>query len=96
VGYWQGSCFISPLGGDLFQNAPRTVSNSEFRDPQRKIILLRLLRNFRISDSASLTVRAEPLFDLNAKLLDYSFGGYLNFGQDLLLDNVGKRVRVGQ
>ncbi|MET4076673.1 hypothetical protein ABIB44_003948 [Hymenobacter sp. UYCo722] len=96
VSYWQGSRFISPLGGDLYQSASRTVSNPEFRDPQRKIVLVRLLRDFRISDAASLTARAEPLFDLNAKLLDYSFGMYLNFRQDWLLDNIGKRVRVGQ
>ena len=96
VSYWQGARFISPLGGDLYQSASRTVSNPGFRDPQRKIVLLRLLRDFRISDAASLTARAEPLFDLNAGLLDYSFGMYLNFRQDWLLGNVGKRARVGQ
>ena len=82
VSYWQGSRFVSPLGGDLFQSASRTVSNPEFRDPQRKIVLVRLLRDFRITDAASLTARVEPVFDLNARLLDYSFGMYLNFRQD--------------
>ena len=96
VSYWQGSRFVSPLGGDLFQSASRTVSDPDFRDPQRKIVLVRLLRDFRIADGASLTARAEPLFDLNAKLLDYSFAMYFNFRQDWLLGNIGKRVRVGQ
>ncbi|GAA4044109.1 hypothetical protein GCM10022409_32720 [Hymenobacter glaciei] len=96
VSYWQGSRFISPLGGDLYQSASRTVSNPDFRDPQRQIVMVRLLRDFRISDAASLTARAEPLFDLNAGLLDYSFGMYLNFRQDWLLGNIGKRVRMGQ
>ena len=72
------------------------MSNPDFRDPKRQIVLVRLLRDFRISDAASLTARAEPLFDLNAKLLDYSFGIYLNFRQDWLLGNIGKCARVGQ
>jgi hypothetical protein len=96
LSYWQGSRFIAPLGGDLYQSASRTVSNPDFLDRQRKILLVRLLRDFRISDAAALTVRVEPLYDFNAKLLDFSFGVYLNFRQEWLLGNVGKRVRVGQ
>ena len=96
LSYWQGSRFISPLGGDLYQSASRTVSNPDFLDRSRNILLVRLLRDFRISDAASLTARVEPVFDFNARLLDYSFGMYLNFRQDWLLGNVGKRVRVGQ
>jgi hypothetical protein len=96
VSYWQGSRFMAPLGGDLYQSASRTVSNPTFLDPKRNIVFVRLMRDFRISDGAALTARVEPVFDLNAKLLDYSFGMYLNFRQDWLLGNVGKRVRVGQ
>ncbi len=96
LSYWQGSRFIAPLGGDLYQSASRTVSNPEFLDRQRKILLVRLLRDFRISDAAALTARVEPLYDFNAKLLDFSFGVYLNFRQEWLLGNVGRRVRVGQ
>ena len=57
---------------------------------------MRLLRDFRISDAAALTVRVEPVYDFNAQLLDFSFGVYLNFRQEWLLGNVGRRVRVGQ
>ncbi|MBU6120127.1 hypothetical protein [Hymenobacter siberiensis] len=96
LSYWQGSRFMAPLGGDLYQSASRTVSNPEYLDRQRKILLVRLLRDFRISDAAALTVRVEPLYDFNAQLLDFSFGVYLNFRQEWLLGNVGKRVRVGQ
>ena len=96
LSYWQGSRFISPLGGDFYQSSSRTVSNPDFLDRERRLLFVRLMRDFRISDAASLTARVEPVFDLNAKLLDYSFGMYLNFRQDWLLGNVGKRVRVGQ
>ena len=96
LSYWQGSRFIAPLGGDLYQGASRTVSNPEFLDRERRILLVRLLRDFRISDAAALTVRVEPVYDFNAKLLDFSFGVYLNFRQEWLLGNTAKRVRVGQ
>ena len=96
LSYWQGSRFIAPLGGDLFQSASRTVSNPDYLDRQRKILLVRLLRDFRIADAAALTVRVEPLYDFNAQLLDFSFGVYLNFRQEWLLGNVGRRTRVGQ
>ena len=96
LSYWQGSRFISPLGGDLFQSLSRTVSDPGFLDRERRILLVRLLRDFRISDAAALTVRVEPLYDFNTQLLDFSFGVYLNFRQEWLLGNVGKRVRVGQ
>ena len=96
LSYWQGSRFISPLGGDYYQSTSRTVSDPQFVDPFRRVLMLRLLRDFRISDAAALTARIEPVYDFNARLLDYSFGMYLNFRQDWLLGNVGKRVRVGQ
>ena len=96
LSYWQGSRFISPLGGDLFQSASRSVSDPNFVDRERRVLLLRLLRDFRISDAAALTARVEPVFDFNTRVLDYSFGIYLNFRQEWLLGNVGKRIRVGQ
>ena len=96
LSYWQGQRFISSLGGDLFQSLSRTVSDPAYTETNRRVLLLRLLRDFRISDAAALTVRVEPVYDLNARLLDFSFGIYLNFRQEWLLGNVGQRVRVGQ
>ena len=96
LSYWQGSRFIAPLGGDLYQSLSRTVSDPNAIDRNRQILLLRLLRDFRISDAAALTVRVEPLYDFNAKLLDFSFGVYLNFRQEWWLGNVARRARTGQ
>lgn len=96
LSYWQGQRFISPLGGDLYQSLSRTVSDPTYTEANRRILLLRLLRDFRISDAAALTVRVEPVYDFQARLLDFSFGIYLNFRQEWLLGNVGQRVRVRQ
>ena len=96
LSYWQGSRFISPLGGDVFQSLSRTVSNPDFLDRERRVLLVRLLRDFRISNAAALTARVEPLYDFNTQALDFSFGVYLNFRQEWLLGNVSQRMRVRQ
>ena len=96
VSYWQGRRFLSVLGGDLYQGASRTVANPNYVEPNRQLLILRLMRDFRIADAAAITARIEPVFNLNnARLFDYSFGIYLNFRQEWLLGNVARRVRVG-
>jgi len=96
VSYWQGQRFLSPLGGDFYQSASRTVSDPGFLDPHRKIIMVRLMRDIRVSDAAAITARVEPVYDLNSGALDYSLAMYFNFRQEWLLGNIGKRARVGQ
>ncbi len=96
LSYWQGHRFISSLGGDLYQGLSRSVSEPTYSEPNRRLLLVRLMHDFRISDAAALTARVEPVFDLNTRSLDYSFAMYLNFRQEWLLGNVGKRVWVGQ
>jgi hypothetical protein len=96
LSYFEGRRFISPLGGDLYQGLSRSVTDPGYSEATRQLLLLRLMRDFRIDDAAALTVRLEPVYDLNARLLDFSLGVYLNFRQEWLLGNVGRRVRVGQ
>jgi len=96
LSYFEGNKFISPLGGDLYQGLSRSVTDPGYVEANRRLLLVRLMRDFRIDDSAALTLRIEPVYDLNAQLLDFSFGVYLNFRQEWLLGNVGRRVRAGQ
>jgi len=97
VSYWRGSNFISVLGGDLYQGASRTVSSPDYIEPERQIVILRLMRDFRIADAASVTARIEPIFDVNnSSFTDYSFSMYFNFRQEWLLGNVSRRTRAGQ
>ena len=52
------------------------------------------MRDFRISDAAALTARVEPVYDFNARVLDYSLAMYFNFRQEWLLGNIGKRASL--
>jgi hypothetical protein len=96
LSYWRGHQFYAPLGGTYYQSVSSTVADPTFTDRERQLLIVRLLRDFRISDAAAVTVRVEPVYDFNAKLLDFSFGVYLNFRQEWLLGNLGRRTRVGQ
>jgi len=96
LSYWRGSNYYSPLGGPYYQSVASIYGTPGFTDPERRLLLVRLLRDFRVSDAAAVMVRVEPVYDFNKKLLDFSFGVYLNFRQEWLLGNVGRRVRVGQ
>ena len=96
VSYWQGHDFYAPFGGPYYQSVASRYGTPGYTDANRRLVLLRLLRDFRISDAAAVTVRVEPVYDIGHQILDYSFGVYLNFRQDWLLGNLAKRVRVGQ
>lgn len=96
LSYWQGHQFFAPLGGNYYQSIASRYGTPGYTDAERRLLLVRLLRDFRISDAAALTVRVEPVYDFNRQLLDFSFGVYLNFRQDWLLGNVGRRARAGQ
>jgi hypothetical protein len=93
LSYWQGHKFYAPLGGSYYQGLSSAVGAPNFTDPQRQLLLVRLLRDFRISDAAALTVRVEPVYDFNARVLDFSFGVYLNFRQEWLLGNARRRAQ---
>ncbi|GGF16496.1 hypothetical protein [Hymenobacter cavernae] len=85
LSYWQGNHFVAPLGGRLYQSVSTTVANPQFTDANRKILLVRFLRDFRLPGHVVLSTRLEPVYDFNAHLLDFSCGVYLNFNQEFFL-----------
>jgi hypothetical protein len=96
VSYWQGHQFYAPFGGPYYQGVASRYGTPGYTDAERRLVLVRLLRDFRISDAAAVTVRVEPVYDIGNKILDYSFGVYLNFRQEWLLGNLARRARSGQ
>ncbi|RPD50005.1 hypothetical protein DNI29_04200 [Hymenobacter sediminis] len=93
LSYWQGQRYLSPLGGDLYQSASRSVTSPDYRQPNRQLLFVRLMRDFSLGEAAAITVRVEPVHDFKENITDFSFGVYLNFRQEWLLGNVGQRMR---
>ncbi|WP_208308904.1 hypothetical protein [Hymenobacter defluvii] len=96
LSYWQGQRFLSPLGGDLYQSASRSVGSPTYIEPHRRILILRLMRDFSLGEAAAITVRVEPVHDFKEKKTDFAAGIYLNFRQEWLLGNISRRERVGK
>ncbi|OON67977.1 hypothetical protein [Hymenobacter sp. CRA2] len=96
VSYWHGHKFVAPLGGDLYQSVSRSVGNPTYREATRQLLFVRLMRDFSLGEAAAITVRLEPVYDFRAGSTEFSAGVYLNFRQEWLLGNVGKRARWAQ
>ena len=94
LSYFQGYQFYAPLGAGYYQSIGTSVGAIGYTIPNRRVLFIRFLRDFRVSNAAAVTVRFEPVYDFNQRNVDYSFGFYLNFRQDWLLGNLGKRERI--
>ncbi|MCC2548414.1 hypothetical protein LJY25_18350 [Hymenobacter sp. BT175] len=85
LAYWRGNGYISPLGGRLYRSISATVSDPNYTEQVRELIILRLLHDYHLHKTLTLTTRFEPLYDLGNKSIDFSFALYLNFNQEFLL-----------
>lgn len=88
LAYWQGSGYISPIGGRLYQSVSVSVADPGYTEKQRQLLILRAIKDYRLPGNLILTTRFEPLYDLNNGLFDFSFALYLNFNQSFLLGTV--------
>ena len=88
LAYWSGRGYISPLGGRLYQSVSSSPVDVNYTERQRQLLILRVLRDYRLPGQVILTTRFEPLYDLNNGLFDFSFALYLNFNQSFLLSTL--------
>ncbi|TGE22002.1 hypothetical protein E5K00_17260 [Hymenobacter aquaticus] len=85
VAYWRGNGFFSPIGGRLYRSISSTVSDPNYTERYRELLILRVLKDYQLADNLVLSTRFEPLYDLGNKSIDFSFALYLNFNQEFLL-----------
>lgn len=92
VAYWRGNGYISPLGGKLYRSISNSVSDPQYLEKDRQLIIVRFLKDYRLPGNLIMTTRFEPLYDLNNGLFDFSFALHFNFNQSFLLTTVRKGV----
>jgi len=85
LSYWQGDGYISELGGKLYQSASTTYKNPDFLDKKRRLLILRLMKDIELLDNLYLTIRLEPVLDLDEPKLEFSNALYLTFDTDFFL-----------
>lgn len=85
LSYWRGDGYISELGGRLFQSASTTYKNPDYIQEDRHLLMLRLMKDIEILDDLSLTLRLEPVVDLDDAKLEFSNALYLTFDTDFFV-----------
>lgn len=88
VAYWRGNGYISPLGGRLYRSISNSVSDPQYLEKDRQLLIVRFLKDYHLPGNLTMTTRFEPLYDFNNGLFDFSFALYFNFNQSFLLTTV--------
>ena len=85
LSYWQGDGYIADLGGRLYQSASTTYKYPDYLQEERRLLLLRLMKDVEIIDHLYLTLRLEPVIDLDYPKLEFSHGFYLTFDTEFFV-----------
>ena len=87
LSYWESNDFIAPHGGFLYQSISSLYGKTDYTENVRKLIFARLLYKLEIFKGLFLDVRFEPYYDINHKMLEYSYSVYTSFTRDFLVKN---------
>ncbi len=78
LSYWKGHLFYAEFGDPLFSSVSRKLNREGYTEPDRELIFLRLMKDFRIAGNLWLSLRLEPFWD-SRHGLDFSHGVYLHY-----------------
>lgn len=81
---WLGRNFDSPQGGDLYASFSGNVG-SNYYEKHRDLLFIRLMRDFKLQDNASISLRFEPYYDFNQRKLEFALGLYFSFRPQYLV-----------
>ena len=83
--YWNSTGYMSDAGGDLYQSVGRTYNYGKVIERYRNILIIRMMKDWKIIDNLYLTFRFEPYFDFNNKDFEHSESLFLTYRQDFRL-----------
>ncbi|MFD3000263.1 hypothetical protein ACFS7Z_07815 [Pontibacter toksunensis] len=85
LSYWRGDSYITELGGRLYQSASTTYKYPDYLQEERELLILRLMKDIEIIDNLHLTLRLEPVVDLDNPKLEFSNAFYLTFDTEFFV-----------
>lgn len=83
INYWKGNKFIGPKGTALYQSVSSKTEN--YSEADRNIFYIKLIYEHEFLKNLYLSTRFEPYYDINNKLLEYSYGIYVVYSTDIFL-----------
>jgi hypothetical protein len=81
LSYYNASRYQSQLGGRLFQSVGDVYRKPGRVIENRNLLIIRLMKDWKLAESLWLTARLEPYFDLGDNRFEHSEGLYLNYRQ---------------
>lgn len=75
--YWHGNQWMAPRGTTLYQSV--SLDKPGALEKNRELVFLRLLYQKSLRNNLSITARVEPVYDVNAALLDFSYSLYISY-----------------
>ncbi|QEC53837.1 hypothetical protein EDD80_1081 [Anseongella ginsenosidimutans] len=75
--YWQGHQFIAPAGAPVFQSVSSNIDHAGLKQDDRRLLFLRLKKDFTLADELFVSARLEPFWDFDGRYADYSMSLYL-------------------
>jgi hypothetical protein len=88
ISYWKSSGYLSDAGGDLYQSVGRTFRYGNVVEKERKLLIIRVMKDWKIIDNLFITFRFEPYFDLNNKVFEHSESLFLTYRQGFGLGKI--------
>jgi hypothetical protein len=85
ISYWNTSGFNSDEGGDLYQSIGRVYRTPNIIEKERKLLIFRVMKDWKLLDNLLLSFRFEPYFDFINKKFEHSEGLYLMYRQSFKL-----------
>ncbi|WP_246000644.1 hypothetical protein [Pontibacter diazotrophicus] len=85
LSYWRGDSYVTELGGRLYQSASTTFKHPDYLQEERELIIFRLMKDIEIIDNLYLTIRLEPVVDLDDPKLEFSNAFYLTFDTEFFV-----------
>jgi hypothetical protein len=77
LSYWNAQGYLSPTGGYIYSS--RSVDDPAHTEKNRRLIFVRLMKDFQPAPYFCITTRFEPVYDIRNGIFDYSYSLYLSY-----------------
>lgn len=88
LSYWHGQDYVAEKGGRLFQSATTSLLHPGYQEPNRKLLIMRVMTDFKLLDNLFLTLRFEPIYDFQNPKFEFSNSFYIHYNTDLFVSKV--------
>ena len=79
ISYWFGHFFYAPMGNDLYQTYSLKFNSNGYYEPYRSILMLRLVKDWKVIDGLNISLRVEPHYDVQNGGFEHSEGLYVKY-----------------